>query len=54
MAPHPPFKSKQTDKIFIIEDLRVDMAELATQLVNAICGNIDHFMVHQGNLNKPI
>ena len=52
MAPRPPFKSEQTDKIFIIEDLRVEVAELATQLVIVIGGNVVHFMVCQGNLNQ--
>ena len=52
-APLPQFKSEQTDKIFIIEDFRVEVAELATQLVTAIGGNANHFLVYQGNLNKP-
>ena len=45
-------KSEHTDKIFIIEDLREEVAELATQLVTAIGGNVDHFIVYYGNLNK--
>ena len=52
MAPCPTFKSEQTDEIFIMEDLREKVAELGTQLVTAIGGNVVHFMVCQGNLNQ--
>ena len=52
MVPPPHSNSQPGEKLLMIEDVKDEVAERATELATAIGGNVAHFMMNQGTLNK--